>query len=500
MVQPHPSTPEQRAQWTAIMLAHQGEYGLVTRLSRENGVSRPTLYAWRKQAQQALLRSWTRPTPTPPVSPRLERQVLTVLVHAHASERGLQTCLRTLSGRGLSLATISQIVHEAQQRALDWMQTHIPASVRALALDEIYANNRRGAYLNVVDVHSGAVWAAEGPLAVDTDSWTLVLWGLQERQLRWDRLVADDGAAIAAACRTVSPQLPLQRDQWHVWHSCAQVQARLERWLRTLEAQTPTVARQAARLASGQRPRGPHPKTDISAHAEEVERARGLVEGVRTLTHELRRLLDVVVIDHRGVLSAAQRQADVAAALELLAELRTSVPAPQQAEVQRVQTCIQEALPQLLTFVAQLDQVQHDLGRVLAPERQALLAWAWLRRKTLGWSSREIVAAIPVDWQEAARVLLASWDAAVRVSSAVERWHSILRPHLAVHRSLSAGMLALLAVWHNHRVFTRGVHKGKSPLHLSGMLDAPSDWLVALGYPPEDAVTSPLPSTLALAA
>jgi hypothetical protein len=99
-------------------------------------------------------------------------------------------------------------------------------------------------------------------------------------------------------------------------------------------------------------------------------------------------------------------------------------------------------------------------------------------------------------------VLLASWDDAVRVSSAVERWHSILRPHLSVHRTLTSGLLALLAVWHNHRVFTRGVHKGKNPLHLSGMTEAPTDWLVALGYPPTAETVPPTvaPATLALAA
>ncbi len=59
-----------------------------------------------------------------------------------------------------------------------------------------------------------------------------------------------------------------------------------------------------------------------------------------------------------------------------------------------------------------------------------------------------------------------------------------MRPHLAVHRTLSAGLLALLAVWHNHRVFSRGAHRGASPLQLSGMAEAPTDWLVALGYPP----------------
>jgi hypothetical protein len=98
-----------------------------------------------------------------------------------------------------------------------------------------------------------------------------------------------------------------------------------------------------------------------------------------------------------------------------------------------------------------------------------------------------MVAAVPSTWHAAARMLLAAWADAVRVSTAVERWHSIVRVHLTVHRTLSPGRLALLAVWHNHRVFRRGIHKGQSPLHLSGMREAPSDWLVALGYPPADA-------------
>ena len=97
---------------------------------------------------------------------------------------------------------------------------------------------------------------------------------------------------------------------------------------------------------------------------------------------------------------------------------------------------------------------------------------------------------MPADWRDAARVLLATWDEAVRGRSAVEGWHSVLRPHLAVHRTLSPGMLALLAVWHNHRVAPRGLHKGQSPLQRSGMEEVPSDWLVALGYPPKEGVAS----------
>src|SRR5262245_31238907 len=48
----------------------------------------------------------------------------------------------------LAIVTVPSIVavlQAAQQRALTWMQTHVPTTTRALALDEIYANDRRGA-------------------------------------------------------------------------------------------------------------------------------------------------------------------------------------------------------------------------------------------------------------------------------------------------------------------------------------------------------------------
>jgi hypothetical protein len=490
MVHAHLSTPAQRAQWATIMLAHPGEYGLVTRLSREAGVSRPTLYAWRAQAALALHQIFSAPAQLPvTVAPtgRLERQVLTLLVQAHATQRGIQTCLHQLLQQGHSMPTITAILHAAQQRAVTWMASHAPATPRALALDELYANNRTGAYLHVVDVQSGAVWAAEGPLAADAESWTLVLWSLQDRGLVWDRLVGDHGAALHAGAQAVSPDVPFQRDIWHELDRCARVQARLDRVVTQLTARTPAVARQAARVAAGKPARGHHAQADLPLHQTTVRQAQRVADAVRFLTQELRRLWDVVVIDQRGVLDAAQRQTDLACALALLAEVAQTAPAAQQHEIHGLQKTLAAALPELLTFVAQVAQVQAELHTQLTPAQQALLGWAWLRRNRVGWTSTAIVEAVPGSWRAAGRILLHSWDDAVRVSSSVERWHSILRPHVAVHRTLTTGMLALLAVWHNHRVFTRGINKGKSPLHLSGMLDAPTDWLVALGYPPAEA-------------
>src|SRR3954453_19402364 len=122
----HPSTPAQRLQWASHLLAHAHEYGVVAALSRASGVSRPTLYAWRHQAQQALLQTFS-PLPPPPVTtPALEREVLTLWVEAHASTRAIQTSLAALTQRSISLETITRILQDAEQRALTWVEHHAP--------------------------------------------------------------------------------------------------------------------------------------------------------------------------------------------------------------------------------------------------------------------------------------------------------------------------------------------------------------------------------------
>ena len=487
MARGHGSTAAQRVGWVSQLLAGSGTYGLVTLLSREVGVSRQTLYTWAEQGRLALEQALAPRDVERAITPDLERQVLSLLVEAHATARGIQASPWQVARRRVSLGTISAIVREAQRRAQAWMSSHAPPSSRPLALDELYGNDRRGAYLHVVDTASWAVRAAEGPVPVDTESWTLVLWLAQARGLRWHTTIGDGGAAIEAAVQTVDPTGQHRRDVWHVLHVCAQVQGRLDRRVAQVEAQTASVQRQAARLAAGQRPLGRNPRTDPVAHAAARAQARAVADALRFLTTTLHQLLEVVVLTPTGLLDAAGREGELTTLLALLDELATTAPTAQQAELARLHRHITLALPGLLAFASPLDRVQHDAASVLGPDGVALVAWAWQRRAILAPRRDDLVAQFPPPWQTAARVLIETWETAVRASSAVENWHSILRPHLAVHRVLSPGLLALLVVRHNHRAFARGPHAGTSPLHLSGMTDAPADWLVALGYPSLDA-------------
>ena len=207
-----------------------------------------------------------------------------------------------------------------------------------------------------------------------------------------------------------------------------------------------------------------------------------VADAVRYLCQELHTLLEVVVPLPDGLLSSEQRQGEIVTVLDLLDELMPSAPAALQGQIQLLAKQVRLALPQALLFARRLDAIQEQAWRALGSEAVALLAWAWLRRAILGPTSEHLLQGIRPAWRAVASSLLAAWDQAVRASSAVENWHSIVRPHLAVHRTLSAGMLCLLAVWHNHQIAPRGLHEGLSPLQRSGSASANIHWLLALGY------------------
>jgi hypothetical protein len=311
----------------------------------------------------------------------------------------------------------------------------------------------------------------------------LLLLDLEERGLRLSSGVSDGGSAMQAGWASVYPGLALQRDVWHVLHEWSKGQARLDRLVQEWAVRTATVARQAARVAAGKPPIGNNAQTDPAAHAALVAHAQRTAEATRYLSSELHTLLEVVVLVGGQLRTLAAREADLDSLAALLAEVHAQAPAAMQGHLRHLATHLTNARQALLRFVPLLDRVQAQASAVLGPTAVGVIAWAWQRRAILGPTSAQLLDGLPAFWRPAAALLLETWTQTVRASSLVENWHSVLRPHLAVHRILSTGMLALLAVCHNHRLAPRGLHQDTSPLSRSG-LDAPADWLVALGYPP----------------
>lgn len=181
------------------------------------------------------------------------------------------------------------------------------------------------------------------------------------------------------------------------------------------------------------------------AHRAAVVATADTAAARRFLTSARHRLLAVVVLDRRGLVSLAQRQADPAALLVLLQEVATTAPTALRDERQRLQRPVADALPGLRTFATQLERVQQDGQGVLPHAQQTLLARAWQRRRDLGVTSAQLLQWLPAACAQAAQALLHAWETAVRVSRAVERWHRILRgrpPHPDTGRARPPGGLA----------------------------------------------------------
>jgi hypothetical protein len=231
--------------------------------------------------------------------------------------------------------------------------------------------------------------------------------------------------------------------------------------------------------STGKKPRGRPAKTTASQQEQVLAQLYRVREGVDYLFAQLRELLQVVVLTHESqprLLGADARREEVETVLDLLEEVAQSTPAKVRKELERVVKQVRLALPALLYFAQVLEASQHEAMVQLGEEAVGLIGWAWQRRAILGQEPNDELSAMHPAWREQAASLLQAWNRAVRASSAVENWHSILRPHLAVHRCLSAGLLALLAVWHNHRLAPRGLYEGQSPLSRSGFSGAEPDW------------------------
>ncbi len=279
----HCSTAQQRSEWISQLLVPEPAHGLLSQLSRTHQISRQTLYRWKVKGAQAR-HSALEPSHVPAkCTMQVQEQVLTLLIEAHVSYRDIQACLRKLCSRRISLGSIAGIVQEAGRRAQRWLSQQRASTARAWALDEQYSSQRGKAYLNVIDVHSGQVWATLPPVAVDGESWTLVWWYLHEQGLICERSVSDGGRAIHEALSHVQRLDRHQRDVWHVLHVASQVQGCCDRGLQQLQDRLPMIQRQAERVAQGKKARGRAPLANVAEHEHHIERAKYVTQALRYL-------------------------------------------------------------------------------------------------------------------------------------------------------------------------------------------------------------------------
>ena len=118
-------TVAERVELGCTCLLYAGQYGLMTDLAADLGISRQFLYTLRARARAALAGALGPGAPgRPGVEARLHvddaavaRAILVLSQVAHASVRGIQECLGEILGVRRSVGAIEAVLLEAAERA-----------------------------------------------------------------------------------------------------------------------------------------------------------------------------------------------------------------------------------------------------------------------------------------------------------------------------------------------------------------------------------------------
>lgn len=465
---------------TCLLFA--GQYGLITTVAEALGTSRQFLYTLRARTRSALEQALAPGVPgRPSVDTRLPvdrttvaRAILVLSQVAHASVRDIQECLVEILGVSRSVGAIEAVLQEAAERARQVTLTP-PQPVHA-ELDELFAADRP--VLEVVERRSGAVLALVPTEERDETSWGCTLLDVVAPGTTLASLTADGAEGLRAGARAVGLPEPAL-DHWHTLRDLDRTQQLLDnqayRALAAADRTQRAVAAEAYRQQHGRRPRrgrplqAPADPASVAATAQAADEAVQRADDTAVVLAAVREVLRPVAPRTGQVRAPEAVAADLEAAAALLREAGGRAVAAAKLLDQR-----------RAGLVASLSTLQAALAgprAVLDEATVTFLAWTWQHREGLGLAdAAEAWPAHPA----AARWVWAALDAAGRTTGMAENLNSVLAPHRAAHRGLPAPVLAVFAVYRNHRVFPRGKRAGHSPLDLLG-LPSPH-WLDALGY------------------
>lgn len=477
-------------------LAGQGQWGSITQLAAQFGVSRPTVYAAGEQGERVLHRHfeaggtgevWVR------VDRRqLERAVITLRAASPNSLRPIEDMLPVLyPGVSLSYGSVHSIVGEAQERARAFNATVDLSAIHAVAVDEMFSQGEP--VLAGVDLDSGYLFALDHRQSRGGDDWEEVLADAKRRGLQLQTVVKDAASGIASGVSRVFASAEQRDDCFHAKYE-------MSKCLRVLESQAYKA---------------------IAGEGQLEQRIAALPAGKKTTTSKLaslqsqlwrvrRRCADKVEL--YDAFDAAVERA--CAGMEVVDVVNVGLQSPEHMRTElftasaemsaldnwranKVGKYLANRTPGLVLYAVEMHSSLNKAAALYGADAVLLAALvlqllAVLRRRTKCRHKRQrqqqLVAAFDLlGKQPCGEAALAQVQEIFhhrhRASSAIEGFNAALRPHLYVHKKVNQGFLELFRARYNLRSRRWGRHKG-STAHTLITGEAVSDWLSMIGYPP----------------
>lgn len=490
-------------------------WGIITRLSREFQISRPTIYDLGKRGARGLDRSvGGRPAKaqtvaapvgapscnhTVTVTPnRITRTVLTMAFPGKMALRPMQACLETAFGRTRGLGTLSELLSQAGRRAGQVLEQidYSPLGPVIVLRDETYFQD--WPILLVIEPVTTTILLGVVSEDAQAETWGASLLVSQDGGAHIKGLVEDMARMYPKSQELAEIEATVQKDTWHIEKWGSKVRRDLERKALVAQRKVYKLEKQLLKAWDD--------TVFLKQYVPAVEKAERLMTQHDTFATWLGHLCDALeLVDLR---SGEIRGQEING--WLLEETLQAMTQIDHSLVQEFVRSLRRYQAQLLTFLdwaAEMLKPFHYMLETHIPDpalRQHFVrcvARCWRLRQALinGQRSRkrqateaEAVMQELLNENDAfsalATYLMHILDAAGHTSSLIECINGLLKMFLNNRRSFhnrdtAQVYLNLFVLWHNMRIYERGKREGKSPYQWAGIDPGTDDWLTLLGYP-----------------
>lgn len=483
-------------------LGREREHGAKTELARKFGVSRPTVYAARATATEALTKRFEdRACNTVWVAvdeAQIRRAVVALRIMAPNALRPIEDLIPILyKGVTISYGKVHKITAEAEQRAAQHNAASDLSKIKAGALDEMFSQGKP--VLAGVDLDGGYLFSLALRDHRGAQDWAEVLKTGQQQGLDLKTVVKDAAQGIAAGVREVFPEAEQRDDCFHAHYEMGKVRRVLEQRAYAAIAKEEEARFKLERLRrTGTGKSRQTLVIRLSWAKRNCKSKLELHDDFEKAMHEAQEAMEWVDLEGGRLRTAQECQVAIESAAQKMRKLDDD-------RCKKVGQYIENRAPGLVMYIAALHQQLAALVEHYSLDLVVLACITWrlaseLRlgrcrgKRTRSGDTKHlmgVLALLRTGIGDHGDALLSEVDRIIegrhRASSAIEGFNAALRPFLYVHKRVSQGFLELFRAYYNLRTRRWGRHKGTSA-HGCLTGDHVDDWLSVLGYLPSVAL------------
>ena len=469
------------------------DHGDMTQLAQEYGLSRPTLYRARNEAEQALQSLLQNDAPSicavPISEAQLKRAIVALGIESPNSIRSIQALIPILyPTRRPSYGYIQGVLAEAQRNAAVFNRQIDLSKIINAALDEMFSQG--DPVLAGVCLDSGYLFSLAHEHKRDALTWKQVLLQAAGQGMSLHNVVKDGAKGIAKGVSLVYPNAQQRDDVFHALYITGKAVRRAEQRAYHSIRQEELAFQELQPLCSSE-----HDSCyrTWSQQADRCDRAIARYEAAESSLSMLHSLFSSVCHVSGELMTREMAQQRLTQVIEGLRRAHHK-------ECDKAATYLENRVPGLTLATDALHQRLSTLCERYPRECVELTCRMIEARRTFDKASAKKQKRLSIEMLGCYRLLSQALsepeleailveveqltEKRHRASSAVEGFNATLRTYLYARKGVNQGFLELFQAWYNLHPRRWGRHQGKSAYEVLTGIKV-DDWLTLLGFPPE---------------